>query len=276
MRDQIVGRLQSLQRSFAAFTAGQKTIAVIGGLALVLGAVMVFRWASTPTYAPLFTNMAPADASAVVDKLNAAGTPYKLSDGGGDRAGAAGRRVLLPHPAQRRGPAQPGLGRLRDPRQAEPVDLAVPGADHLQAGHRGRAGEAPSRRSTPSTPPSCTSRCRRRSCSPPTRSPPPPRSSSQTHPGVTLGSQQVQAIVHLVASSVEGLDPKQVTVTDSAGTVLSAAGDGIDSVADTRAQQVKSFEDRMQRLGRGRAHPHRRPGQLRRRGHRRPELRQDR
>ena len=67
-----------------------------------------------------------------------------------------------------------------------------------------------------------------------------------THPGATLGPEQVQAIVHLVASSVEGLDPKQVTVTDSAGTVLSAAGDGLDSVADTRAQQVKGFEDRMQ------------------------------
>ena len=141
MRDQIVGRLQSLQRSFAAFTAGQKTIAVIGGLALVLGAVMVFRWASTPTYAPLFTNMAPADASAVVDKLTAAGTPYKLSDGGATvmvpQADVYSSRIQL----SGEGLPEPGLGRLRDPRQAEPVDLAVPGADHLQAGHRGRAGE---------------------------------------------------------------------------------------------------------------------------------------
>src|SRR3954470_20900049 len=82
MRDQIVARLTSLQRSFASFTAGQKTIAVIGALALVLGGFMVFRWASAPSYAPLFTNMAPADASAVVDKLTAAGTPYQLTDGG--------------------------------------------------------------------------------------------------------------------------------------------------------------------------------------------------
>ena len=82
MRDQITGRLAALQRAFASFTAGQKTIAVIGGLALVLASVMVFRWASAPSYAPLFTNLASSDASAVVDKLAADGTPYKLADGG--------------------------------------------------------------------------------------------------------------------------------------------------------------------------------------------------
>src|SRR5512139_1728248 len=83
MRHQITGRLQALQRTFATFTSGQKTVAVIGGLALVLAAVMVFRWASTPAYAPLFTNIAPADASAVIDQLEAQGTPYQLADGGG-------------------------------------------------------------------------------------------------------------------------------------------------------------------------------------------------
>ena len=33
----------------------------------------------------------------------------------------------------------------------------------------------------------------------------------QTQPGSTLTTEQVQAIVHLVASSVTGLDPKNVT-----------------------------------------------------------------
>ncbi len=82
MRQQFTGGLQNLQRTFSAFTAGQKTVAVIGGLALVLAGVMVFRWASTPAYAPLFTNMAAEDASAVVDQLDASGTRYQLADGG--------------------------------------------------------------------------------------------------------------------------------------------------------------------------------------------------
>src|SRR5437899_54073 len=39
--------------------------------------------------------------------------------------------------------------------------------------------------------------------------------------GRTLTSDQVQSVVHLVAASVVGLDPNQVTVADSAGNVLS-------------------------------------------------------
>jgi flagellar M-ring protein FliF len=51
----------------------------------------------------------------------------------------------------------------------------------------------------------------------------------------------------LVASSVEGLDPKQVTVSDSTGQVLSAAGDDAATLGNTRAQQVEEFEQRMGR-----------------------------
>jgi flagellar M-ring protein FliF len=69
----------------------------------------------------------------------------------------------------------------------------------------------------------------------------------ETSPGATLGSGQVQAVIHLVASSVEALDPKQVTVTDSTGQVLSAAGDDAGTVGDARAQQVEDFEKRMGR-----------------------------
>ena len=40
-------------------------------------------------------------------------------------------------------------------------------------------------------------------------------------PGARLTGEEVRGIVHLVASSVEGLDVKNVTVADSKGTVLS-------------------------------------------------------
>ena len=82
MRDQLTGRFQVLQRTFASFTAGQKTVAVLGVVAILFAGVLVFRWAATPSYAPLFTNVAAADASAIVEELEAAGTPYQLADGG--------------------------------------------------------------------------------------------------------------------------------------------------------------------------------------------------
>src|SRR5690242_18037803 len=82
MKDTLSRTFARYQRSFAAFTTGQKMIAVLGTGALLLAGFMVFRWASTPSYSPLFSNLASADASAVIDKLDAAGTPYKITDGG--------------------------------------------------------------------------------------------------------------------------------------------------------------------------------------------------
>jgi flagellar M-ring protein FliF len=44
-------------------------------------------------------------------------------------------------------------------------------------------------------------------------------------PSTRLTAEQVRGIVHLVASSVEGLAPERVTVVDTAGRVLSVGGD---------------------------------------------------
>ena len=245
MRDQITGRLQGLQRAFASFSAGQKTIAVIGSLALVLGAVMVFRWASAPSYAPLFTNMAPADASAVVDKLNASGTPYQLAD--------SGSTVMVPSndvydariklsgeglPSQ----SAEGYGLLDKQslsmsQQQQDVNFkrATEGELEKTIGALDSIDGAIVHIAMPQQQLFATDQQ--------------PTTASvlvQEHPGATLSNEQVQAIVHLVASSVTGLDPKNVTVTDSAGDVLSAAGDTADSVANTRNQEVQAFEQQEQ------------------------------
>jgi flagellar M-ring protein FliF len=68
--------------------------------------------------------------------------------------------------------------------------------------------------------------------------------SSPTQP---LSGQQVQAIVHLVASSVEGLDPTQVTVAGADGKILSTGGGadvgtGGDNTDDA---QTVAFQNRM-------------------------------
>src|SRR5690349_589109 len=68
--------------TFAAFTAGQKAVAVVGTAALLLAAFLVFRWVSAPTYAPLYSNLSGEDASAIVDELDAEGVSYELADGG--------------------------------------------------------------------------------------------------------------------------------------------------------------------------------------------------
>jgi flagellar M-ring protein FliF len=56
----------------------------------------------------------------------------------------------------------------------------------------------------------------------------------------------VQAVVNLVASSVEGMEPAAVTVADDSGKVLSASADGSPgAAADSRAQQTRDYETRV-------------------------------
>jgi flagellar M-ring protein FliF len=244
MRHQITGRLQQLQRTFATFTTGQKTVAVIGGLALLLAAGMAFRWASTPAYAPLFTNIAPADASAVIDQLEAQGTPYKLAGGGSTilvpQAEVYDARIQLSGeglPSQ----SSDGYGIL------DKQSLSTSQFQEETSYKRAIEGELESTIEALDAVQTAVVHVAmpQETLFETDKAPTTASVLVQTRPGSTLGVSQVQAIVHLVASSVEGLDPKQVTVTDSAGQVLSAAGDDAGTVGDTRAQQVQSFEDRM-------------------------------
>jgi flagellar M-ring protein FliF len=244
MREQLTSRLQGFQRTFAAFTPGQKTVAIIGGLALLLASFLVFRWAATPAYAPLFTNMAAADASAVIDELEKNGTPYQLADGG--------NTILVPREQvydariQLSGQGLPsegtdGYALLDDQslstsqfqeqtsykraiegeleKTIEALDVVDTAVVHV-AMPQEELFESDTKPTTASV-------------------------LVDTRSGQSMDAGQVQAVVHLVASSVEGLDPKQVTVSDSTGQVLSAAGNTAATVGDARSQQVQDFEEKM-------------------------------
>src|SRR5262245_29293744 len=82
MRDRLTSTLRRGTSTFGSFTAGQKAVTLVAIVAIAIGGYFFATWASQPTYAPLFSNLAPADASAIVDKLAADGTPYKLANGG--------------------------------------------------------------------------------------------------------------------------------------------------------------------------------------------------
>src|SRR3546814_16499497 len=58
--------------------------------------------------------------------------------------------------------------------------------------------------------------------------------------GRALSAMQVQAIVHLVASSVHGLSPDGVSVVDQNGRLLSSPGDNAGSAATDRHIAVQA------------------------------------
>ena len=73
-------------------------------------------------------------------------------------------------------------------------------------------------------------------------------------PGRTLSSEQVDAIVHLVASAVAGLHPSQVTVVDLRGRILSKPEDRLtlhglsEGQLGLQRQVEVSYEDKVQEL----------------------------
>src|SRR5687767_9389991 len=65
-------------------------------------------------------------------------------------------------------------------------------------------------------------------------------------PGTTLSGEQIHAVTNLVSSSIQDMEPEQVTVTDASGQVLAAPGSGVTSAAgDARSQVEQQTEDRL-------------------------------
>lgn len=224
--------------------------AAMGGtvLLVVLGSFVFLQWAGKPSYVPLFNNLQPSDAASVTEKLGSMGVSYKLADGGGtimvpqsklystridmsaaglpsggnpgyqilDKQGitASDFRQRVDYQRALEGELAKTINAI-DGIETSTVHLVIPKDDIFTADEQHASASVLVR----------------------------------TRPGSAIASGKVQAIVHLVASSVEGLDPTLVTVADASGRVLSAPGeDGQSAVmGDLQAQQTRSQENQIQR-----------------------------
>lgn len=245
MKHQVTRSLERLRDSFASFTAGQKFVAVLGTAALVLAGVMVFRWASAPSYAPLYSGLAPADASAVVEELTSQGVPYELAAGGTTIMVPQSRvydtRITLS--GQGLPSASDGGYSLLDNQ-----DLSTSQFKEQTDFKRAMEGElARTLRAIDGVESAVV-----HLAMPPRQvfaDEQDPTTASVllgTRAGATLAPQQVQAVINLVSSSVDGLKPENVSVADASGRVLSAPAGSAGAAASTQTQQVQDFEIRMQ------------------------------
>jgi flagellar M-ring protein FliF len=237
--------LVSLRRAgdaVGALTAAQKAVGVVALLALVLGGFAFVRWVSQPTMAPLFTNLAASDASAIVDQLDAEGAPYELSNGG--------QTILVPNEdvyRLRLSMSSAGLPTSGDTGYALLDQQGVTTSQFQQQITYQRALEGELARTIGAI--SGVEAAVVHLAIPqkdvfldetaaPTAS-----VLVDSRPGENLPSQQVQAIVHLVSSSVEGMSADDVTVVDGDGNLLSAAGQGSAAAAGgAREQQTQDYE----------------------------------
>lgn len=241
MKQRLNRSFSSLRTTFTSFTLGQQVVAVIGTVAILLAAFMVFRWVSTPDYAPLYSNLAAADASAIVDELDSQGTPYKLANGGSTvmvpRDSVYATRISLSGQGLPEQSSGEGYSLLDN------QDISTSEFQEQTDFKRAMEGELAS---TIEAIDGVTTAVVHLALPPAKvfadeQDPPTASVLIDTAAGSTFDPQQVQAIVHLVASSIDGLDPDNVTVTDSTGKVLSSSDAGALGAA-TRDQQIGAFQ----------------------------------
>jgi flagellar M-ring protein FliF len=248
MRDRITSGLRRGTQTFNSFAPGQKAVTIVAVIALAIGGYFFATWASTPTYSPLFSNLAPADAAAIVDKLAADGTPYQLTNGG--------NTILVP---------QDQVYNLRLKMSGQGLPAGSDGGYSLldkqnvmtsefmqQVGYR-RAMEGELAKTIKSisgvTAATVHLAIPQKDVFSDDQKKPTASVLVATGPGKSLRGDQVQAIVHLVASSVEGLDPANVTVVGADGSVLSTgtldqAGAG-SAAGDQRTRATRDYEQRL-------------------------------
>jgi flagellar M-ring protein FliF len=238
MPRQVTTAFRQFANAVREFTIAQRTVAIIGIAVLVLGAVALGMWATKPAYTPLFSGLTGEDANTLVEQLRADGVPYELSNGGAT--------IMVPEANvydERLKAAAAGLPSSSTGGYSLLDSMGVTASEFQQdvtykralEGELGKTISAMSGVKTASVRlaiPEETVFVAEKSA--PTAS-----VFIETQSGVSLSSDQVQAIVHLTSASIDGMGPSDVAVIDSKGTVLSAVGEGATGGAD---QQLSDYE----------------------------------
>ncbi len=223
----IWNRLPAQQRIF--------TLSVVVGLIVLM--VLLAGWATREEYAVLYGDLDSAAASEIVQELESSNIDYKFQDGG--------RTLLVPKKVlydARMRLASSGLPQTAG-QGYEILDTNKMGwTDFVQKLQYRRALEGEIQRTIQTMDEIAQARVHLVIPEPSLfEEDEKPATASvvlKLRNGTTVREQQVQSIVHLVAASVEGLDPGQVTVIDTRGRLLSRPVDE-NSLLGSTADQVQ-------------------------------------
>lgn len=228
-------------------TAGGRKILLMLGVAAVIAVMAaIWMWGQKPDYRVLFSNFSDRDGGAIVAELEKMNIPYKYSEGGA--------AVLVP--ADRVYDARLKLASQGLPKGGNVgfelmENQKLGSSQFIEQVNFQRAMEGELARSIESV--SAVQAARVHLAMPkdsifvseqknPTAS-----VLLNLHPGRTLDTQQVSAIVHLVASSVPELSPKNVTIVDQNGSLLSDTSKAA-SATGMDPSQIKYVQDLQQNV----------------------------
>lgn len=244
---------QMMKDAFARIAAWPPQRQIGFALSAVAGVVvfsLLFAWSTHQAYVPLLTNLTEEDAGQITERLNADHVPYKLATQGSailvpeeqvhalrlklageglPKGGNVGFELFdTPNFGMSRFAEQlnyrRGLeGELR--RSIRQIESVQDARVHIVVPEQGLFREQDKAATAAVT--------------------------LAMRPGRHLSGGQVQAIVHLVASSVAGLAPDQVTIVDNTGAILAKGGDSVGNLSAALDQQravEAGIEDRVKAI----------------------------
>ncbi len=237
-----VDRWKSSARRFAdGFTPGQKVVTVVAVVAAVVGGLLFMSLSGKPTYSPLFTNLQPSDAAAITAKLTSDKVPYQLANGGSTilvpQNEVDQERINMASAGLPASSTNVGLGILD--KEGITTSQLTQQADYLRALQGelqqtiGAIHGVTGVQVNLAMPANNTFALNNTS----------PTGASvlvDTALGQTLTGGEVQAIVHLVASSVPNLSASNVTVADNNGDLL--AGPGVNTSTGSNNNATSAFD----------------------------------
>lgn len=215
--EQIINQVRGLSDKLST---GQKTAIVSVAVLSLVGLILMVMWVRHPEYELLFSNLPPEDAAKIVEKLKEQGAPYKLEHGGSAILVSSKNVYELRLEFAGQGlPQSTGVGY----EIFDKMNLGM--SDFVQKLNYRRALEGELTRTIQQL--NEVQQARIHIVIPESRlfaEDQREHTASivlKLNPASMLSKAQIQGIAHLIASSVEGLDPTSVTIVDSYGNILS-------------------------------------------------------
>src|SRR5580658_7408085 len=233
-----------MKRFASEFTSGQKAVTVAAAVAVVVGAFAFMSYSGRPNYTPLFTNLQASDAANITAKLTSDKVPYQLADGGSTILVPASdvdqERLSL---AQAGLPATSTVGLSLLDKEGITSSNMTQQADYLQALQGELEQTIDSIQNVTSSQVNIALPANQDFAL--SNNAPTGASVLVTmQPGQSLSDTEVQAIVHLVGSSVPNLSSGSVTVADSNGDLL--AGPGVAEGEGGSGSQTDTYDQAIQ------------------------------
>jgi flagellar M-ring protein FliF len=211
---------QQLRQYWSGLSLTRRVLIITATAGVVAALVLVAYLSQTSTYRPLFTDLPPEEIAAIRARLSSANIPYRLIQGGTGievpEHRFAEARVTL---------AAEGLPRSGGKGYELFDETSLVATPFVQSVNYQRALQAELARAIMQLEPVRAARVliARPEPTPFVRDQRPPTASVviTLKPGASLSRSMALSIVSLVARSVEGLKPENVTVVDSTGRLLS-------------------------------------------------------